>query len=81
VEDSEGAKEAAVMKQIRIELVERDMSQGQLADAIGVERATMNRYLRGHRSINMRLYSQICDALEIGPDELMARAMRRVNQE
>jgi transcriptional regulator with XRE-family HTH domain len=75
-----GDTEAAIMKQIKVELVERDMSQAQLADAIGVERATMNRYLRGHRSINMRQYSQICAALGIGPDELMARAMRRVSR-
>jgi transcriptional regulator with XRE-family HTH domain len=75
-----GVIEAALIKQIRVELFERDMSQAELAEAIGVEPATMNRYLRGRRTLNMRQYSQICDALDLEADELMRRAMARVSR-
>ncbi|WP_171042453.1 helix-turn-helix domain-containing protein [Sinomonas gamaensis] len=72
------ALEAALGKQIRIELLERDMTQQDLADAMGMERATMSRYMRGHRSMTLRTYSKLADTLGVPPDQLMARAMRRV---
>jgi len=70
--------EVALAKQITIEMVEHDMSQSALADAINVSRGAMNRYLNNHASLD---YGQIIDiAAVFGLDasELILRAETRL---
>lgn len=73
--------EAALAKQLKIELAERDWDQKDLAEAAGIERATLNRYMRGHRSMPMPTFFRIAAALELAPKELMERASRRAESE
>lgn len=73
--------ELAISKQIAVELVERDMDQKALAEAVGVERATMNRYMKGHRSMPMPVFFKVAEALGVTPQVLMQRAEARIHQE
>jgi plasmid maintenance system antidote protein VapI len=76
-----GAKlEAALATQIKVELVEHDMDQKDLAAAIGIESATLSRYLRGHRNMPMPTYFKVAEALGLSPQVLMQRAEARVVQ-
>ena len=70
--------EAALSKQITIELAERDMDQKTLAEAVGIERATMNRYMKLHRSMPLPTYIKVAEALGLSPQVLMQRAEARV---
>lgn len=70
--------EVAVAKQILVELVEHDMSQQQLADALGIEAATLNRYLRGKRSMPMPVFFRVAEVLGLRADELLTRAAARL---
>ena len=74
----EGQLEAALAKQLKIEIAERDMDQKDLAEAAGIERATLNRYMRGHRSMPMPTFFKIAAALDLSPKELMERTEARV---
>jgi plasmid maintenance system antidote protein VapI len=73
--------EIALTTQIKVELAERDMDQKDLAEAAGVERVTLNRYLKGHRSIPMPVFFRVADALGVSPQVLMQRAEARVDRE
>ena len=73
--------EAALLVQIKVELVERDMTQQDLAKKMGIEKATLNRYLKGHTAMKMGTFYELAEALEVTPQELMQRAGRRVEQE
>lgn len=72
--------EAALAHQIKVELAERDMDQKDLAEAAGMERVTLNRYLRGHRAMPMPVFFKIAEALGVAPQVLMQRAEARVAQ-
>lgn len=70
--------EAAVAMQVRVELTERRMTQKDLAEAIGTGPDVINRYLQGHRSMNVRTHIKIAEALGIAPSLLLERAGRRL---
>jgi transcriptional regulator with XRE-family HTH domain len=72
------AMEAAIAKQIRVELTERDMTQADLADAIGTGRDVLNRYLKGHTSMTTRTFYKIAEALKVAPSVLPGRAQERL---
>ena len=69
--------QAAISKQIRIELAERRMSQQAAGEALGVTPATINRYLQGHRSIPMPVFCGAAELFGLRPSDLMARAEKR----
>lgn len=71
--------ETAVAKQILVELTERDMTQEQLADALGTTPATLNRYLRGKRSMPMPTFFRVASILGLEPDTLLSRAAARLS--
>lgn len=73
--------EAALAKQIAVELVERDMTQKDLAEAVGIGRPAMNHYLKGHKSMPMPTFFKVAEALGLSPMVLMQRAEARVPQE
>jgi transcriptional regulator with XRE-family HTH domain len=70
--------EAALAKQLIVELAERGMHQKDLAEAAGVGRPAMNRYLKGHQSMPMPLFFRVAEVLGITPQELMRRAEARI---
>lgn len=69
----------AIGRQIRVELTSRGMTQQQLADAIGIERATLSRYLNG-KPMPLMVYINLAEALGLSPQALMMRAEDRVGQ-
>lgn len=70
--------ELAIAKQIAVELVERDMHQGQLAIAVGTTPTNFSRYMNGRRSMPMPMFFKIADVLGIPADELLRRAAARL---
>lgn len=70
--------EAALATEIKIELVARDWTQETLAKAVGIERATLTRYMTGKRSMPMPTYFAIAEAFGISPRALMERAEARI---
>jgi len=70
--------EAALATQIKVELAERNMDQKDLAAAMGIERATLNRYLKGHRSMPMPIFFKLAESLGVSPQALMQRAEARI---
>lgn len=71
--------EAALSKQIRIEIAERDIDQKTLAESMGIGRATLNRYIMGHRSMNAATFFKLTEALRIAPSVLLERAEARIS--
>lgn len=72
--------EHALITQIRVELVEADMEQKDLADVMGMDRATLSRYMTGKRSIPMPTFYRIAAALNLSPGTLIGRAEARLPQ-
>lgn len=73
--------EAALAKQIRMELAEREMEQKDLAEAIGIGRSTLNRYMQCRQSFPMPVFFKIAEAFGLTPRVLMERAEARINTE
>lgn len=73
--------ELALSKQIAIELAEREMTQKDLAEAVGIGRPAMNHYLNGHKSMPMPTFIRVAEALGLTPRELWARAEARIQPE
>lgn len=73
--------EAALATQIKVELAERDMTQKDLAEAVGVGRPAMNHYIKGHKSMPMPTFFKVAEALGLTAQELMQRAEARVPTE
>lgn len=72
--------EAAISMQLKVELVERSMDQKDLADAVGIERATLSRYMTNRRPMPMAIFFKISEVLGLSPRELMARAEARIDR-
>jgi transcriptional regulator with XRE-family HTH domain len=66
--------EDALAHEIRIELTRQSMHQQTLADLAGMGRATLNRYLQGHKSMTMGTFFRLAEALQVSPSVLMKRA-------
>jgi transcriptional regulator with XRE-family HTH domain len=73
--------EAALSTQIKVELADREMDQKGLAEAVGIESATLSRYMTGKRSMPMPTFFRVAEALGLSPRELMQRAEARVPKE
>jgi transcriptional regulator with XRE-family HTH domain len=70
--------ELALAKQIRIELAERDMEQKDLADALGIGRSSLNRYMQNHQSFPMPVFFRVAEVFSLSPKALMERAEARI---
>lgn len=70
--------EASLAKQIKVELLERDMEQKDLAAKVGIHPVTLTKYMTSQRSIPMPVFFDIAAALGISPRELMERAEARL---
>lgn len=81
MEDFGTRLEAALATQIKIELAERDWSQETLAKAVGIERATLTRYMTGKRSMPMPTFFKVAEAFGLSPRALMELAEARVQAE
>lgn len=70
--------EGALSTQIKVELVERDMDQKDLADKVGINRVTLSHYMTGKRSMPMPTFFKVAEALGVSPQALMQRAEARI---
>lgn len=70
--------EAALATQIKVELVERGLDQKDLAEAAGMDRVSLSRYMTGKRSMPMPTFFKVAEALGLSPRVLMERAEARV---
>lgn len=70
--------ETAIATQIRVELAENGMEQRDLAEAVGIESATLSRYMTGKRSMPMPTFFRVAGALGLSPQVLMQRAEARL---
>lgn len=68
----------AIRLQVRVELVEHSMRQGDLSDAVGVGAQAMNRYLQGHRTFPMQTFIAVAQAFGMAPSELIGKAEARL---
>jgi len=75
------ALEIALAKQIRIELAEREMDQKDLAEALGIGRTSLNRYMQNKQSFPMPVFISIAEVFGLSPKTLMERAEARVPPE
>ena len=73
--------EAALATQIKVELADREMEQRDLANAVGIESATLSRYMTGKRSMPMPTFFRVAEVLGLTAQELMRRAEDRVPKE
>jgi transcriptional regulator with XRE-family HTH domain len=71
--------EAAIAKQIIVELAEHDMTRRQLAEALGIEEATLSRYLNGKRSMPMTTFFKVADVFGLDQVELLRRSKARLS--
>lgn len=76
--EEEQREAEALIKQVRVELAERGMQQKDLAAAMGIEAATLNRYLKSKRGISMPVFSKMAKGLGIPKWELMERIEARM---
>jgi transcriptional regulator with XRE-family HTH domain len=76
----EEALEAALATEIRVEIVRRGTTQQELADSLGMAKATLNRYLKGHNSMPLATLSRVARLLGTSAHELMARAESRISE-
>lgn len=76
----EFAKELAA--ELRAQKARRKVSDEQIAEAIGVHRVSMSRYLTGERPIPMVVFADLCRFLQVSPmkvvDEAEQRARRNI---
>lgn len=70
---------AALLTVIRAEARERGITASALADAAGVHKGTMSRYLNGHREMNMDVLFGISDGLGVDASELVRRTSELVD--
>lgn len=67
----------ALIGELRAELAYRQLLQHELAENIGMTPAAINRYMKGHRDMQMGTYLKICGALGVSPDQIMTKAVER----
>lgn len=78
---NEERMEMALATQVKVELAERDLTQTDLAELVGVGRPAMNRYMRGKASMPMPTFFKVADALGLSADVLMTRVVERAAKE
>lgn len=73
--------EQALAKQIKIELINNNMSQTRLAELVGLDRTTVNRYLNGKLPMGFDDVVSMASALGMNLSELARRAEALLPQE
>ena len=76
---SEGLN-AAVAAVLRAERAAQDLTQQELADKSGIPYATLRRYLKADRHIDVAVLAEICKALNIEVDDIVIRAANRMRK-
>lgn len=69
---------AATVAVLRSVMAVRKVSQGQVADKIGMARGSVSRYLNGHRDVPLALVFGVAAAAGIAASELIERIGREM---
>ena len=82
MDNSRGARFSALLGlEIKGAIVARGFTATHVAEQIGVERATLNRYLNGKRIIPSPVVVLVAEAIHEDPALLVRRAWDRLNEE
>ena len=73
------ALSASLVAQLRRELAERDLTQSELSEKLGIHPVTMNLYMKGRRHIPMPTFFQLADELGMTPSDLLGAAEARMS--
>ena len=68
---------AAIAAELRAVVARSDLTQEQVAEAAGLSRATVNRLLKGQRSVDSEQLIAIATALGFDPGEVLDQARDR----
>ena len=71
----------AVAAQVRAEIAARSKSVASVARATGINRETLNRWVKGERPFAVGTLFQVADALDMDTHLLVERAERRFEEE
>ena len=71
--------EVALAAQIRVDLAEREMTQKDLAEKVGVTRETFNKYMKGKSPVPMPIFFAVAEAFGYSPKEFMRLVEDRVD--
>lgn len=74
------ALEGALIAQIRAEIAASGLSQGDVADAVNIEPASLSRYMTGKRALPLQTFLDICDTLAIPAANMMRLAEERARR-
>lgn len=69
----------AIAVQIKAEMAASGLKQADLIKATGIVGSTLSRYLNAGRDIPLPVFVDICQALGLPINELVARAQRRLD--
>lgn len=75
------ALERALIAQIRAEIAAAGMSQGKVASAVGIEPATLSRYMSGKRALPLQTFLDISSTLGVPAANLMRLAEERARRD
>lgn len=77
VEPASNGLNAAVAARLQAERAALGLTVEQLAQASGVPYASLRRYLKAERDIDVATLAALCEVLRIGPDQLVRDAVTR----
>lgn len=69
---------AATVAVLRSVIDRRKLSQGSIAESIGMARGTVSRYLNGHRDVPLALVFGVAEAAGVPASELIERIGREL---
>ena len=73
--------EVALASQVRVDLAEREMTQKDLAEKVGVTRETFNKYMKGKSPMPMPVFFSVAEAFGYSPKQFMQLVENRVATE
>jgi len=76
----EEAMVAAVSAVIKMEMVGHGLRQQDVAEAVGIHRETLSRYLGGKKEMPVGTFFQVAQVLGVSPAEIMERAEERARR-
>ncbi|MBF5002522.1 helix-turn-helix transcriptional regulator [Nocardia sp. BSTN01] len=83
--DAEKRRKAAIRKavadELRAEAARQDLDQGQVAERVGMARATVNRLFKGSRPVDTEQLFAFADGLGFDAGDLIDRAKRKYREQ
>ncbi|KAA8830117.1 helix-turn-helix domain-containing protein [Bifidobacterium tissieri] len=71
---------AAIAAELRAQKARRRIGDEDIADAVGVHRVSVSRYLSGARPIPMVTFAELCDYLGVSPVEVIDNAEKQARR-